>query len=159
LSGIKRGQCVANEEHLTRIKEDVEAWNAWRREEGDPRKPDLEKAHLERANLLGANLSHANLLFANLSHALLVGANLSHAKLLRANLTHANLEDANLFDADLPRARLRRANPTQYWAFSKLEGLQLLQGELQTVDALSSPELAYKRHYEPCRDRKDQRDI
>ncbi len=44
-----------NSEHLAKLKEGVEAWKAWRRENPDLR-PDLSEAYLIGKNLIGANL-------------------------------------------------------------------------------------------------------
>jgi len=95
---------MANPEHLAKLKEDVKAWNEWRRE--NPMVPaDLSRAHLSRADLRGANLSGANL-----SRAELFGANLHRANLSRADLFGANLRGANLTNAKLSEAGLFEAN-------------------------------------------------
>jgi uncharacterized protein YjbI with pentapeptide repeats len=96
---------VANEEHIRRLKEGVDAWNAWRREEGTPGRPLLIDANLIAANLKGANLMAANLKGANLK-----GANLNDANLNDANLDGADLHGANLHGADLHGANLNDAN-------------------------------------------------
>jgi hypothetical protein len=44
---------MANEEHLVRLQQGVEAWNAWREANRDI-KPDLRGAALGMANLRGA---------------------------------------------------------------------------------------------------------
>jgi len=49
---------MANEEHVARLKQGVDAWNAWRRETPDAR-PDLRGAILRGAHLMLANLSGA----------------------------------------------------------------------------------------------------
>jgi uncharacterized protein YjbI with pentapeptide repeats len=49
---------MANEEHVARLKQGVDAWNAWRRETPDAR-PDLHGADLRGAHLMLANLSGA----------------------------------------------------------------------------------------------------
>ena len=59
---------MANEEHVARLKQGVDAWNAWRREPPDAR-PDLHGADLHGADLRGAHL-----MLANLSGAILRGA-------------------------------------------------------------------------------------
>jgi hypothetical protein len=46
---------MANEEHLARLRQGVEAWNQWRAANPGIR-PDLSEAHLARENLCGANL-------------------------------------------------------------------------------------------------------
>jgi len=63
---------MANPEHLKILKQGVEQWNEWRKEDPDAY-PDLSTADLCEANLTGAQIGLANLSEANLS---------------RANLTH-----------------------------------------------------------------------
>ena len=106
-------------EHYNKLKEGVDAWNAWRKDNPDVF-PNLERANLwaanlERANLQGANLREADLRGANLQKAFLSGANLEKANLYGANLEEAilyraNLREANLWAADLQKANLEEAN-------------------------------------------------
>src|SRR5262245_7402090 len=127
-------------EHVSKLKEGVRAWNAWRRENaraepqlGDLKLPvghrqfgvaqggpidlsqtDLSRAALEHATLIDADLSGAYLLQANLAHARLAGANLSGANLNNARLDHADLKEARLTEAKLCGASLKDArNLTQ----------------------------------------------
>jgi hypothetical protein len=94
---------MANEEHLIRLKQGVEAWNQWRA--ANPAiMPDLSEAPLSRANLSRADLSRANL-----AEAILTEANLTGADLGGAHLTGAQLIRANLADALLSRANLQLA--------------------------------------------------
>lgn len=86
-------------DQLAKLKEGVEAWNAWRKENPDAM-IDLRGADFWEANLSGANLWDANL----------SGADLSAAKLLAANLNGANLSGASLWLANLSGANLRHAN-------------------------------------------------
>jgi uncharacterized protein YjbI with pentapeptide repeats len=95
---------VADEEHMARLGQGVDAWNTWRRA-GAP-KPDPIRANLSVANLIHANLSSANLLGAKLSSASVMGANLSSADLRKADLGGATLHDANLSGANLSGANL-----------------------------------------------------
>lgn len=55
---------MANDKHITLLKQGVSAWNAWRDENPDIR-PDL-----SRLTLNGANLSEANLNLVNLETVL-----------------------------------------------------------------------------------------
>ncbi|MBZ0316184.1 MAG: TIR domain-containing protein, partial [Anaerolineae bacterium] len=64
---------MANEEHVAILKQGVEAWNQWRKENRDVR-PDLSGANLSGANLWRADLSEAKLIEADLSGADLSGA-------------------------------------------------------------------------------------
>jgi uncharacterized protein YjbI with pentapeptide repeats len=51
---------MANEEHLARLKQGVDAWNQWRKEY-PILMPDLSGADLVMAHLVGLDLSTANL--------------------------------------------------------------------------------------------------
>ena len=85
---------MANPEHLTILKQGIEAWNNWQNGSGVV-------ADLREVNLIGANLSEATLLGASLIGATLLGANLREADLRGANLREANLIGADLSGADL----------------------------------------------------------
>ena len=109
---------MANTDQLTKLKQDVGAWNAWR-----GRHPDLEidlsgadlsgqklaGSQLGGANLANANLAGANLLLANLTKANLSGADLTYAMLSKAFLDGADLRNATLKNADLRKAELKEA--------------------------------------------------
>jgi uncharacterized protein YjbI with pentapeptide repeats len=115
---------MANDEHLSLLKQGVDAWNEWRRRNltiqvdlsgVDLRRADLSEAYLEGADLSearleGTNLREADLSNANLSRANFTGANLGEANLLMADLSDANLSDANLREADLGGGDLNRAD-------------------------------------------------
>jgi hypothetical protein len=101
---------MANPGHLEILKQGVEQWNKWRRENRDL-EPDLSAANLAEADLRGANLREvdfrvANLRGANLHRAKLGGANLSMAILVDARLDWADLNGADLVGADLNIANL-----------------------------------------------------
>jgi Pentapeptide repeats (8 copies) len=110
---------MVNSAHLERLRQGVDAWNAWRTEVPAIR-PDLIGADLSRANLIEANLTDADLRRANLFKANLSGADLSWAKLKKtdlidadlseADLSGAKLEKTNLIGADLSEADLSGAN-------------------------------------------------
>ncbi len=104
---------MANEEHVSMLKQGVDAWNAWRRENPDVY-PNLRRAVLGGADLGGtvlggADLREADLREANLYTANLGGANLRKAKLCEADLRGADLREADLCEADLGEALLSRA--------------------------------------------------
>ena len=96
---------MANEEHVAMLKQGVDAWNAWRKENPDIRPDlrgtDLSKAILTRGDLRNAQLSGANLSGADLVRTMLHMANLSEATLTGAILWRALLLDTNLAGADL----------------------------------------------------------
>jgi hypothetical protein len=110
---------MSKREHLAKIKQDVKAWNKWRKE-NPSFKPDLYYANLRGTDLSGADLSWAdlsetklsmaNLTAANLTAANLIGADLSGADLSGADLTGAVIGAANLIDAILDKAILFRTN-------------------------------------------------
>ncbi len=100
---------MANPEHLAKLKEGVEAWNQWRRQ--NPKiAPDLSKAELSEARLSGMNLVTADLNRANLSGGDLRAADLRDACLRKAKLIEANIRDAILRGADLSHANLHGAD-------------------------------------------------
>ena len=100
---------MANPEHLAKLKEGVEAWNHWRKENPEV-DPDLRQAFLQEADLSEADLSYANLNGADLDRVNLRGAKLSGANLEWADLYQADLHGADLGGADLSYATLVRTN-------------------------------------------------
>src|SRR5271157_3789908 len=102
---------MANPEHLEILKQGVEQWNDWKKDQADV-PPDLSEADFFRANLFGANLGGANLSGARLTEAKLRTANLSGADLRGANLDRGAKLLSNLDGADLRRANLRYADLT-----------------------------------------------
>ncbi len=91
---------MADLEQMKLLKQGVEDWNAWRRE--NPRvRPKMSDADLSSTNLSRVDLSDADLADANLSRANLSGAFLNSTNLSRANMRDVDLRDALLNDADL----------------------------------------------------------
>ena len=86
---------MANDEDVARLRQGVDAWNAWRAQNRD-RRTDLSEADLRGADLIGAILSEANL-----SRAILTGTNLIRAILSEANLSGARLYETVLANVDL----------------------------------------------------------
>ena len=130
---------MADEEHVRRLKQGVDAWNAWRSDSLATRRvlrdADLSGANLRRADLSGAGLRGADLSGADLSGADLTGADLSGANLRGANLSGANLNHADLRDADLPRADLRDADLRDAnLRDANLTGVDLRDANLTGVD-------------------------
>ncbi len=109
---------MANEEQLSILKQGVDVWNEWRKEnlhiqidlsEANLKDALFSRVNLRKALLLQSDLSNASLVFADLSNAILVNANLSGSDLTLSNLTKANLKDANLKNANLISANLNSA--------------------------------------------------
>lgn len=125
---------MPDREHLARLAESLDKWNAWRAENPavviDLTGARLENARLARANLIYADLTEAGLTEANLTGADLTGADLTGAGLEGANLRHANLTRANLSGADLERADLSGANLTR----ADLTGVDLERADLTDAD-------------------------
>lgn len=100
---------MANPKQLTILKQGVSKWNNWRKNDKETL-PDLQRAALFQANLVGAYLRKVNLSGADLSGANLGKADMSKAYLSNANLSNANLRGANLNSATLNGAYLSGAN-------------------------------------------------
>lgn len=125
---------MANQEQLEILKQGVEVWNKWRKENneteidlsgvdlhgknlneidlsfGDLSNANLQGAKLVQADLYGISLIDAELSNANLSKSDLRKANLAQAKLCRANLRETDLDGTDLSIADLTKAKLNGAN-------------------------------------------------
>jgi hypothetical protein len=135
---------MANAEHLAILKQGVDVWKRWRKEnreiapdlsQADLRGADLIRADLSMANLHNAKLIHANLHEtdlhnANLQQAILVGADLSSTDLSATNLYGADLSEANLSGVNLMRANLSGVNLTS----ANLSGATLIQVNLYKTD-------------------------
>jgi hypothetical protein len=130
---------MANPEHVAKLKEGVEAWNAWRR--GLVETPDLIGADLHGMDLArfdtrpGVNLRSANLAHADLQRAYLHRAEMQDANLRNGNLSEADLGFANLSDADLSGARFFGSDliHTQL-SGAKLHHAYLIDTTLRSVD-------------------------
>ena len=109
---------MANKEQLAILKEGVDVWNKWRKENPHIR-PNLKGAELNGESLCCINFSNTDLsgietklMNAKLCEANLKGANLCRTELQDANLWGADLSgsDTRLMDASLQHADLTRAN-------------------------------------------------
>jgi uncharacterized protein YjbI with pentapeptide repeats len=110
---------LLNPRHVKRLKQGVEVWNKWRRDNPtifvELSSTALRRAALRRANLSDADLSYADLRGADLSRAELANTSLFAANLHDADLhgalsAYADLRGADLRGADLSGASLFRAN-------------------------------------------------
>jgi hypothetical protein len=104
---------MANQEQLELLKQGVEVWNKWRKENPrvkvDLSETDLREADLSKANLIGSNLTRADLNEVNLLGADLWMSDFNGAKLNGANLSKTELVRANLSETQLNRANLDKA--------------------------------------------------
>ncbi|MEH1981606.1 MAG: pentapeptide repeat-containing protein [Nostoc sp.] len=155
---------MANEEYLAILKQGVEVWNEWRKNnqgitpvlnESDLSKlllceVNLTNINLTKADLSGANLSEANLSMANLSMANLCEANLTMANLNKANLSGANLSKANLSMANLSEANVTEANFSNAKVFqANLSETNLFEANLDKVDLSKAIFNGATAHYSP----------
>ncbi len=128
---------MANEEHLARLEQGVEAWNQWRASSAE--RPDLSgsslrgrnlnRLNLSQASLSGVDFQQAELCYVDLSNADLYGANLSAAYLVEAKLGGADLSGAGLVEAHLVRADLKGANLSE----ARLSGADLRGADLSNA--------------------------
>jgi hypothetical protein len=142
---------VANSDHLRRLKQGVQDWNAWMQADLD-RAPDLggadlrgitltsvnfyktnlDNATLDGADMRGSTLTSASLRAASLAYANLTSADLNFADLSDAHLNHAYLIGANINHATLRRTNLRAANLTgAHLHQSDLTGADLSEADLE----------------------------
>jgi len=96
---------MANAEHESRLRGDLDAWNRWRSERPEVR-PDLRNlkwpgAHILFANLESADLRGAQLYGGSLRTSQLNGANLEGASINSTDCLHTGFAGANLKGADL----------------------------------------------------------
>ena len=125
---------MANEEHLAKLKEGVEAWNIWRAQNVDIW-PDLSEASIYGSDFIkldsgGLRLGRPNLRWAHLSGMYPSGARLAGVNFRGVNLHGAYLGGAHLGGADLGRADLSGADLS--WA--ALSGADLSGANLSGAD-------------------------
>ena len=136
-----------NEEYLACLKQDVIAFNEWRKK--NPRirlilkGADLSGADLREAKLVGADLREAKLVGAKLREAKLVGAKLREADLRGTDLRGRNLSEPNritwvhpnmLSEADLSGTDLRGADLRA----ADLREADLSEADLSEADLLGA---------------------
>src|SRR5690348_4436747 len=101
---------MANEHHLSILRQGKEAWNAWRDTHRDIF-PDLSGANLIRVDLPGTYFSNDDLLFNRKEFAKpIIPINFQKANLCSANMAYANLTGADFDGADLSDANIAMAS-------------------------------------------------
>ncbi len=131
---------MANPEHLAKLNEGADEWNAWRKRK-KIKSPDLSKAKLDdrplyKYDLHGVNLTQASFADCHLRGSNLDGADLERANLLRAsfggtslvraNLTRVSALATNFSVADMTRAQL----PNAQLMFSRFKSAKLFHANL-----------------------------
>jgi uncharacterized protein YjbI with pentapeptide repeats len=99
---------VANPEHFVILKQGIDVWNKWRRENYEIR-IDLRGTNLAGANLVEFDLSRVNLQESNLTRANLTDSSLRGSIMTDCNLKGANLSRTDLSDTDLTGANLSKS--------------------------------------------------
>jgi uncharacterized protein YjbI with pentapeptide repeats len=146
---------MANQEQLEILKQGVDTWNDWVRNNdvlypigdedidlsgADLRGHFLENVILPRASLNGANLESANLAGANIFRAGLYRTNLRLANLSRAQIRETIAQEAILIGADLSDARFSDVDMTQanlkdaIFVHANLQSVLLEQANLENAD-------------------------
>ncbi|HRI59339.1 MAG TPA: pentapeptide repeat-containing protein, partial [Saprospiraceae bacterium] len=120
---------MANPEHLKILKQGVEVWNNWRRENPEVR-PDLSEAYLRDAILAGANLVNVDFSKANLRGADMSGAEVCNAIFRKAALRKAKFVLSNLTGAQFVKANL------QYTDFSKATLLEVDFSQARLIETI-----------------------
>lgn len=105
---------MANEEQLAVLRQGVDVWNNWRREDIsrkiDLSGADLRNRQLSEINFVDVDLRGADLSGTNFTRAYLTSANLSRADLRFANFDQAALANADLSCADLGKTDMRNSD-------------------------------------------------
>ena len=130
---------MTNGEHSALLKQGVDAWNTWRKDNPWIR-PELSSVNFSLANLNHVNLRWANFSKANLRWANLKSADLRWANLFQVNLNRANLSLANLSRIDLRWAEVKHADLSQAnlrWgnvSCANLSQATLIEADLRDTD-------------------------
>ena len=127
---------MANKDYLEILRQGIEVWNEWRKDNRqiiiiDLREVNLRGANLEGADfngvdLRGANLKGANIQRGSFAWATAEGANFEEANLTEVNFRASNFNNANLIRANLAGAKLSGTNLKG----AKLNNATLLQATL-----------------------------
>ena len=110
---VNGGMCMTRDEAIELLRsgpEGVAEWNRWIDDLPGRELPNLIRADLKNAEIIGAKLVNAELREANLSGANLILSELCNTDFRGANLRMSSLVDTNLYGADFRGADLSRAN-------------------------------------------------
>lgn len=100
---------MANPEHEAILRQGVEVWNKWRKDNHEI-VPDLSGLSLGKSLYPEVNLSHANLYRVSFAGTLLINADFSFANLEQATLFSLSLQDINFSHANFNLSRLTNLN-------------------------------------------------
>lgn len=139
---------MANQEHLVILKQGVDNWNKWRRENAeiqvDLSGTDLSNLDLSMGNFsparvpnspiddipvvsyVGLQLPQVNFSLANLQNADFKHANLADAKLIGVHLSGTNFAHTNLSNADLSYANINYTN----FSWANMTGVNFTGAEI-----------------------------
>ena len=156
---------MANPEHVEILKQGVDVWNKWRKENSKIA-PDFARTRMVDMDLSAVNLSEsdftdANLYGTNLQKSNLAGAIFDNANLSDTHLQYADLRRASLFNTDLIGANLDAANLTgarlRFTTFNKtmlngadFKNVQLLETNFTNTDLSSVVNLINCEFLAPC---------
>lgn len=116
---------MSNPEHVAKLLDGVEAWNAWRKE-NDEIEPDLEGVTINVNTVYGTSLLQRDLGTGRIS-VNLCGVNFRKTNLNRAVLSNVNIQEAEFQRASLDYANLRRS----YLTNSRFSGASLCGTDLR----------------------------
>lgn len=141
---------MANEEQLVILKQGVDVWNKWRKEnpvvevdlsKADFSEQDLRNVNLHNARLQGVNFCNTNLDNADLSESYLKETTFQVAKLNNANLRKAIIDSTWFESVDLSGANLEEAicrvsyfSKPVYFFDAKLVEANLSKAQLEMAD-------------------------
>ena len=124
------------DKHLEILRQGVDSWNNWRRENPEIR-PILYEIDIERdrfpTDLTNINFSNADLRVAILKGAILKEANFHEANIGQADLSGTNLTGANFCRTDLYETILHKADLTD----ANLQGTQLARTDFKGAKLLN----------------------
>ena len=133
---------MADEEHLKRLKQGVEAWNVWRKDnpkaQPDLSQADLRGLKLQKFDLSNSNLKGCKLQFSNLTGTNLEGTNLSKSKLQESCLQSANMRNCNLLGSGMLEANLEGVQFNEDTLFNQTN---LKGANLSSATGLSTTQL------------------